>query len=1272
MTDDFGEPHENGGEVALLPHDVRQPTDGQRWAIIVAGMHRSGTSAVTRVLSLLGAALPRNLMEPAASDNELGFWESRPITQAHEELLVSLGVAWTDPDPVPQSWFRSPIAERYEYRLVDLLEDEYGDAPIFVVKDPRICRLVPLWQKALTRAGASARFVIPVRNPLEVAASLKARNDLSTDQSLLLWLRHVLEVERDTRGSGRAFLSYEDLLRDWRSSVDRLSERLGIAWPLVGHETDARIESFLSPKRRHQRFETEELEARTDVVSWVNDAYRAAVSESAGHDNSDAFDSIRRELDRADLAFGGMLARSRLELRDQTTQLAEVADQVADLYGELSLTSERVAAREAELRELQLGLDERERETVDLRRALESAHSELAEMRLEGERLQADERALRESQAAEMDDRLRGERARVEAVERTLTEIETERDRFAQRASDLQDALAERQAFASRLEADLDARRNELFQVEAALSRATKELAAAHREVESAGRRSAEIEAAFQAELVQTEADLRAAVESVEQQQRELQAVSERAELQDAELERLRNELQLATAETERLQAQAEEKMAPMQAGLVRANSELERLRAELGSVRGAKHELEDALEQLQLQLHAAYEGMHLRDRLADERQAELADATALIGTLQSALETSRRGQAEMQLAEVRRFRQLAPWIFKPTAPNLRLLKTYRALRRSNEFDPCFYYMSYQDVALARMDPLRHFVAHGWGEGRNPNGTFDTDSYLERRPDVADAGVNPFLHYIRYGRYEEAGASIEGRTPPAIDTSAGETATASPEVPSPDDDRPSVREGMTAIVHGEAHSADGAIPFPAVENAAERPFGDTAAIAHLEALRSQGLSYLLLPGDSIEWVSRRSGFQRYLSTHFPKLSADDEQDALYDLRPHDGRPRSWRAQLDELLLEHQTRFVGEPSILDWNSGLSLAGLPPHLSVATPPAADGRLPYLPDSFGVVLALSSSDTSEARRVAQNAVITMEVAGAPLHVDWLRDPDLRRPSVSIVIPSYNGSAFLKSCLRGLHETLPRAYDVEVVVVDDASNDDTSTVLGEWAVLDERFRSIRNETNSGFLITCNNGVHAADGEIVVFLNNDTVPLAGWLAPLIRTLLDRPRTGAVGGKMVFPDGVLQEAGAVVYSDGTGANFGKYDFDPDAPLYNFVREVDYCSAALLATPRSLFLDCGGFDTRFCPIYYEDTDYCFQVREAGLDVLYQPESVIIHAEGGWSGNDISKGGKRHQAVNREKFLAKWAQVLPGHPDAPSEYDRSVWEKLAVRASAPEDR
>jgi hypothetical protein len=349
-----------------------------------------------------------------------------------------------------------------------------------------------------------------------------------------------------------------------------------------------------------------------------------------------------------------------------------------------------------------------------------------------------------------------------------------------------------------------------------------------------------------------------------------------------AEIDRLRNELRLATAETEKAQARAEETLAPVQASLLRANSELEGLRTELGSLRRAKHELEDEFELLQAQLDAAHEGVHHRNRLIDERGAELAGATALIGTLQSALETSRREHAEMQLAEVRLFRQLAPWIFKPTARNLRLLKTYRALRHSNEFDPCFYYI---ELSGRRADAhwiLSDISSPTAGE----NGVIRTGRSIRsptsaRRPDVATAGVNPLLHYIRYGRYEEAAPSTEEQATQGTENSLNETAAAIPEVPSPDaDDPPPVREGTTAVIDGEAPDGDDAIPFPAVKDAGERLFGETAAIAHLEALRSQGLSYLLLPNGSVEWLSKRVGFKRYLSTHYPKLSTAKERDAL--------------------------------------------------------------------------------------------------------------------------------------------------------------------------------------------------------------------------------------------------------------------------------------------------------------------------------------------------------------------------------------------------------
>jgi GT2 family glycosyltransferase len=152
---------------------------------------------------------------------------------------------------------------------------------------------------------------------------------------------------------------------------------------------------------------------------------------------------------------------------------------------------------------------------------------------------------------------------------------------------------------------------------------------------------------------------------------------------------------------------------------------------------------------------------------------------------------------------------------------------------------------------------------------------------------------------------------------------------------------------------------------------------------------------------------------------------------------------------------------------------------------------------------------------------------------------------------------------------------------------------------------------------------------------------------------------------MLYPDGRLQEAGNVIFSDGSGANFGRYDYGADAPLYNYVREVDYCSAALLATPRALFEKIGGFDERYRPAYYEDTDYCFAVRKHGKRVYYQPESVVIHREGSTSGTDLTQGVKRYQVVNHHKFVEKWGKVLEQQPSPPDRIDLRTWHALAVR-------
>ena len=192
-----------------------------------------------------------------------------------------------------------------------------------------------------------------------------------------------------------------------------------------------------------------------------------------------------------------------------------------------------------------------------------------------------------------------------------------------------------------------------------------------------------------------------------------------------------------------------------------------------------------------------------------------------------------------------------------------------------------------------------------------------------------------------------------------------------------------------------------------------------------------------------------------------------------------------------------------------------------------------------------------------------------------------------------------------------------------------------------------VHNEKNLGFIASCNRGRREARGNYLVFLNNDTLVTAGWLNSLRGTFAFEPHAGLVGAKLLYPDGKLQEAGGIIWRDGSGWNRGKLD-NPKRPEYNFLREVDYCSGACLMIRKSLYLSLGGFDTKYAPGYYEDADLAFKVREQGLKVLYQPMSEVIHYEGVTGGTDLGAGAKKHQVLNRVTFTETWAEVLSDKP------------------------
>lgn len=217
-------------------------------ALIVLGMHRSGTSSVAGALVLAGGAPPKHLM-PAATDNPKGFWESSAIADFNDRLLGLESSNWHDWRSIGGAEIRDKphlIAEG-----IELLNEEFGDASMAVLKDPRICRLFPFWRRLLEEAGYAIVVVSPIRPPWEVAASLASRNDMSQPAAFRLWMRHVLDAERASRGLTRSFILWPEFLDEWRRDLSALVQSSGLKLDL-SEVNSALIDAHLTSELHRQ------------------------------------------------------------------------------------------------------------------------------------------------------------------------------------------------------------------------------------------------------------------------------------------------------------------------------------------------------------------------------------------------------------------------------------------------------------------------------------------------------------------------------------------------------------------------------------------------------------------------------------------------------------------------------------------------------------------------------------------------------------------------------------------------------------------------------------------------------------------------------------------------------------------------------------------------------------------------------------------------------------------------------------------------------------
>lgn len=296
-------------------------------ALIVLGMHRSGTSALAGVVGHLGAALPQDLMA-GTEMNAKGFFESNRIMKLNDSLLDAAGTTWWDPRRFPDDWLDSDAAEPFLAEAVDTLALDYGEAPVFVMKDPRVCRLMPFWRKALTRFGARPLVIHTHRPPLDVAPSLTRWTGYDAEYGLLLWERHILDAEAESRDLPRAFTCYDSLLTDWRSEMVRIAQVLDFAWPCPPETVQSVVDDFLSRDLQHfhDRDHNRSADDLPPLLTQTLDIMDRWARDGEAREDHATLDEMRAAMDQVGPLYDALARKSVLRAKEVTSLQGKLDD----------------------------------------------------------------------------------------------------------------------------------------------------------------------------------------------------------------------------------------------------------------------------------------------------------------------------------------------------------------------------------------------------------------------------------------------------------------------------------------------------------------------------------------------------------------------------------------------------------------------------------------------------------------------------------------------------------------------------------------------------------------------------------------------------------------------------------------------------------------------------------------------------------------------------------------------------------------------------------
>ena len=612
--------------------------------VIVLGMHRSGTSAVAGTLVKLGGGPPKHLMV-ANPGNARGYFESVAFMHFHDELLASAGSRWHDWRLFSPGWYSSPVAAEYRRRAKELFEAEFSGAALPVIKDPRICRFAPFWLGVLREMQKTPRIVIPIRSPLEVAQSLEKQQGVPLNEGLLLWLRHNLDAEVQSRAEARSIFTFGEFQSDWRGVCDKISTDTNLFWPRLSDRTSREIDNFLTKDLVHHETDRGALAAHSALHEWTLRAYDALLElarDPSSDSALDTLDEVRALLEQSSRMFGRILVDYEFALEDlrgefhaltserdllrvrQGEILTESAAATAELAeatrdkGELSQSfaasvAERDALREdcarmaAELQSRQQEREERAaeatREKVALSQSLAASVAERDALRAECARMAAELQSRQQELEERAAEATREKVALSQSLAASVAERDALREERARMAAELQSRQQEREERAAETARDKNALSQSLAASVAERDALRQERARMAAELQSR-RQELEEKAAALAEFVArdelAEKALDEAESALDAAVRDQEALSQRLTASLAERDALSEERASVAAQLQSRREELAEKAAALADLEERRKSALAELAASRESFRAVARKHADALVALE------------------------------------------------------------------------------------------------------------------------------------------------------------------------------------------------------------------------------------------------------------------------------------------------------------------------------------------------------------------------------------------------------------------------------------------------------------------------------------------------------------------------------------------------------------------------------------------------------------------------------------------------------------------------------------------------